>query len=83
MEKLFFNAFKNKTIFLTGHTGFIGSWLALWLTNLGGNVVGYSLKPPSKPSMFEILGIQDKITHIHGDVNNQKILEYRYAGISL
>ena len=75
MEKLFSNAFKNKTIFLTGHTGFIGSWLALWLTNLGGNVVGYSLKPPSKPSMFEILGIQDKITHIHGDINNQKILE--------
>ena len=75
MNKLFSNAFKNKTIFLTGHTGFIGSWLTVWLTKLGGNVVGYSLKPPSKPSMFEILKIKESITHIQGDINNQKLLE--------
>ena len=75
MDKLFSKTFKNKTIFLTGHTGFIGSWLTLWLNKLGGNVIGYSLKSPSKPSMFEVLGIKDKITHIHGDINNQKFLE--------
>ncbi len=77
MDKLFSNAFKNKTIFLIGHTGFIGSWLAFWLIKLGSNVVGYSLKPPSRPSIFEILGIQEKITHIHGNINNQRTLEQK------
>ena len=75
MDKLFSNVFKNKTVFLTGHTGFIGSWLSVWLTNLGANVIGYSLKPPSNPSMFDILGIKKSIIHIHGDINNKKLLE--------
>jgi CDP-glucose 4,6-dehydratase len=75
MDKLFSNVFKNKKIFLTGHTGFIGSWLSIWLTTLGANVIGYSIKPPSNPSMFDILGIKKSIIHIHGDVNNEKLLE--------
>jgi len=75
MKKLFSNVFKNKKVFLTGHTGFIGSWLSIWLTTLGANVIGYSIKPPSNPSMYEILKIKNSITHIHGDVNNKKFLE--------
>ena len=53
MKKLFSNVFKNKKVFLTGHTGFIGSWLSIWLTTLGANVIGYSLEPPTEPSFFE------------------------------
>ena len=42
-----------KVVLLTGHTGFKGSWLALWLQSMGAKVVGYSLKPPTSPSLFE------------------------------
>jgi CDP-glucose 4,6-dehydratase len=75
MDKLFSNIFNNKTVFLTGHTGFIGSWFSVWLTKLGANVIGYSLKPPSNPSMFDALQIKKSITHIDGDINNNKFLE--------
>ena len=53
--------YKNKKVFLTGHTGFKGSWLAIWLTQLGAKVCGYSLEPNTNPSMFEELNISDKI----------------------
>lgn len=59
---MFNNIYKGKRVFLTGHTGFKGSWLALWLTKLGAEVCGYSLKPNTTPSMFEELDIQNKIT---------------------
>jgi CDP-glucose 4,6-dehydratase len=52
LEYLFNGIFKNKTVFVTGHTGFIGSWLVLWLQSLGAKVIGYSLEPPTKPSLF-------------------------------
>jgi CDP-glucose 4,6-dehydratase len=45
--------FKNKTVIVTGHTGFKGSWLSIWLVQLGAKVVGISLDPPSTPSHFE------------------------------
>jgi CDP-glucose 4,6-dehydratase len=51
-------AFKNKRIFLTGHTGFKGSWLALWLHRLGASVYGYSLPPPTDPSNYALSGIR-------------------------
>lgn len=46
------NIYAGKRVFLTGHTGFKGSWLALWLTSLGAKVCGYSLAPNTTPSMF-------------------------------
>ena len=49
MTQIFEDLFKNRTVFVTGHTGFIGSWLTQWLCNLGAKVVGYSLKPPTNP----------------------------------
>ena len=58
---MFNNIYSGKKIFLTGHTGFKGSWLALWLTRLGAEVCGYSLAPNTNPSMFEELKIESKI----------------------
>lgn len=58
---MFDNIYKNKKVFLTGHTGFKGSWLALWLTQLEAKVCGYSLAPNTDPSMFNVLGIENKI----------------------
>lgn len=59
---MFNNFYKGKRVFLTGHTGFKGSWLALWLTKLGAEVCGYSLCPNTNPSMFIELDIQNKIS---------------------
>ena len=50
-----FNRFKNKKIIITGHTGFKGSWLTLWLNLLGAKIIGISIDKPSKPSHFERL----------------------------
>ena len=56
---------------MTGHTGFIGSWLTQWLCNLGAKVVGYSLKPPTNPSLFEDINLEKKLVHIIGNINDQ------------
>lgn len=59
---MFNNIYNSKKVFLTGHTGFKGSWLSLWLTNLGAKVCGYSLEPNTEPSMFNELNIGEKIS---------------------
>ena len=76
LEYLFNGIFKNKTVFVTGHTGFIGSWLVLWLQSLGAKVIGYSLEPPTKPSLFETLSLENEITHIIGDIQDKQNLSY-------
>lgn len=53
-----FTIFKNKTVVITGHTGFKGAWLALWLKSLGANVIGISLKPTTLPSLFSACGLE-------------------------
>ena len=73
-KNLFKGIYEGKTVFVTGHTGFIGSWLVLWLQSLGAKVVGYSLEPPTKPSLFETLGLENKIIHIIGDIQNKQNL---------
>lgn len=76
---MFNNIYKDKKVFLTGHTGFKGSWLALWLTKLGAKVCGYSLEPNTIPSMFEELNIADGIEKsIIGD-----ILDYEFLNNSI
>ncbi len=61
---------------MTGHTGFKGSWLALWLTKLGAEVCGYSLAPNTEPSMFKELGIENKIAKsVIGDILDDAALE--------
>jgi CDP-glucose 4,6-dehydratase len=62
--------YKNKKVFLTGHTGFKGSWLSMWLSTLGAKVTGYALTPPTKPSLFEICNIDSLITSVIGDVRD-------------
>ena len=58
-------AFKGAKVLITCHTGFKGSWLSLWLRNLGSEVHGISYLPPSDPNMFESLGIENKIESFH------------------
>jgi len=58
---MFGNIYQNKKVLVTGHTGFKGSWLTTWLLSLGANVIGVSRDIPTQPSMFEILGLNDKI----------------------
>lgn len=64
------NFFKDKTVFLTGHTGFKGSWLSLWLQTMGSNVIGYSLEPPTNPNMFETCDLKKHMVSIIGDVRD-------------
>ncbi len=65
---------KCKRVFITGHTGFKGSWLCLWLHRLGADITGYSLGPPTNPSLFELTKVNKLITSIKGDVRNGKKL---------
>ena len=66
---------KNKDLLVTGHTGFKGSWLSIWLKNLGTNLIGYSLPPPTNPSLFELAKVSDGMEHIIGDVRDLDYLK--------
>lgn len=61
---------RDKTVFLTGHTGFKGAWLSLWLKRLGAKVTGFALGPPTTPSLYELAGIKNCVTSVHGDVRD-------------
>ncbi|MBI5048523.1 MAG: CDP-glucose 4,6-dehydratase [Deltaproteobacteria bacterium] len=67
---MFNGIYQNRTVLITGHTGFKGAWLSLWLHHLGANVIGYSLKPPTNPNLFELCNLKDKLIHIQGDVRD-------------
>ncbi|MFN2498990.1 MAG: CDP-glucose 4,6-dehydratase [Pyrinomonadaceae bacterium] len=59
-----------KKILITGHTGFKGSWLSLWLQNFGADVVGYSLPPPTTPSLYDLADIEQGMKSVQGDVRD-------------
>ena len=61
---------KGKEVLITGHTGFKGSWLSIWLQAKGAHVTGFSLSPPTKPSLFEIARVAEGITSINGDIRD-------------
>lgn len=61
---------KNKVVLLTGHTGFKGSWLSLWLQQLGAKVIGYALAPPTTPNLFEKADVASGMQSITGDIRN-------------
>lgn len=63
-----------KRVFLTGHTGFKGGWLALWLNALGAKVSGYALPPPTEPSFFDVARVEDALHSIIGDIRNAEAL---------
>ncbi len=67
-------ALKGLRVLLTGHTGFKGAWLALWLRELGAEVLGLSLAPPTVPSLFERADIGALIEHLEGDIRNFEML---------
>lgn len=70
------NFWKNRKVFLTGHTGFKGGWTALWLTTMGAKVFGYSLEPSTKPSFFSSTNLEKKISRSFiGNINNLKMLK--------
>jgi CDP-glucose 4,6-dehydratase len=66
-----------KKVFITGHTGFKGGWLTIWLKNVGASVAGYSIDPPTDPSMFELCDVANGITSHYGDVRDPANLQAR------
>ncbi len=62
--------YKGKKVLVTGHTGFKGSWLCKILVNAGANVVGYSIDPPTNPSLFELSGIKNQVTSYIADIRD-------------
>lgn len=65
------HSFWNKRrVFITGHTGFKGSWLSLWLSTLGADVTGYALDPPTDPSLFVQAGVSAEVRSLRGDVRD-------------
>jgi len=73
MTELFGGIYKGKTILLTGHTGFKGSWLALWLSHMGAKVIGYSLEAPTNPNHLELLDFE--MISIIGDIRDRAKLD--------
>ena len=66
---------KGKKVFITGHTGFKGSWLSFWLWKMGAHVTGYALEPPTRPNLFGLLKLKSKIKSVHGDVRDLNFLK--------
>jgi CDP-glucose 4,6-dehydratase len=66
----FSSFYKNKIVFITGHTGFKGSWLCLWLHLLGAKVIGYALNPPTNPSLFDLCRIDEFMRSTIADVRD-------------
>ncbi len=65
----------NKKVFLTGHTGFKGSWLSLWLQSMGAKVKGYALEAPTNPSLFLEAGVEKDMMSTIGDIRNLEFLK--------
>jgi len=61
---------QDRNVLLTGHTGFKGAWLSLWLQKLGAHLVGYSLAPPTNPSLFEVARIETGMASVLGDIRD-------------
>ena len=70
---------RGKRVLLTGHTGFKGSWLSLWLQSMDAQVVGYALAPPTEPSLFEVAGVGAGMTSVIGDIRDLEHLRSVFA----
>ena len=71
---------KNKRVFITGHTGFKGSWTVLWLKKMGAAIKGYALKPNTNPSLFQIANVKDGIESEIGDIRDLENLKRSVLG---
>ena len=67
--------FRNKKVLITGHTGFKGSWLSLWLKSYGADVVGISIDTVSVPSHFDVCNLGNQVTDLRGDVSDLSFLQ--------
>jgi CDP-glucose 4,6-dehydratase len=74
------DTYAGRSVFITGHTGFKGAWLAEWLTVLGAGVTGYALDPPTDPSLFDALGLAGRVRHVVGDVRDHGRLAAEVRG---
>lgn len=81
MEEVVMNPafWQGKRVLLTGHTGFKGSWLSLWLQSMGTNVIGYALAPPTSPSLFDVARVEQGMTSIIGDIRDLTHLRTVFA----
>jgi len=66
---------RGKRVFLTGHTGFKGSWLSLWLQSMGAELTGFALNPPTNPSLFEVANVGAGMRSVIGDVRDFKLFK--------
>jgi CDP-glucose 4,6-dehydratase len=69
-----YGVYRGQKVFLTGHTGFKGAWMSEWLLSLGAIVTGFSLDIPTKPSLFEELGLSSRLEDLRGDVRDAGLL---------
>lgn len=75
MKIPFTDSFAGRSVFVTGHTGFKGSWLCMWLSRLGARITGYALAPPTKPNNFTVSRVQELLSkHYNADVRDETTL---------
>ena len=74
-----YDAFRGKRVLVTGDTGFKGSWLSLWLTELGADVTGYALAAEGGQPLFDLLGLERMIRHVDGDVRDADAVQAAFA----
>lgn len=72
--KLNLDFYNDKSVLITGHTGFKGAWLCKMLVGVGAKVTGYALKPPTNPSLFEMCGLAGQMTSVEGDIRDLALL---------
>lgn len=75
MKRIDFEFYRGKRILVTGHTGFKGTWLCRILVNAGAIVTGYSLQAPTTPNLYELAGLDGKITSVIGDIRDYELLK--------
>ncbi len=70
----FAGTFAGQRVLVTGHTGFKGAWLSEWLLQLGAEVTGLALSPPTSPALFDQLGLASRLNHITGDIRDAALV---------
>lgn len=76
---MFSEIYRGKRVLVTGHTGFKGSWLALWLHELGARITGLALPPNTNPSHFDLIRLKDLVHHLEGDIRDPVTVQRAFA----